>query len=63
MEAFILFAGIAFIAGIIIRSLFVSQRPPQVIYVQTEPVEDQEGGCLPMMLIGIVVVGLLLAAW
>jgi hypothetical protein len=45
MEAFILFAGIAFIAGIIIRSLFVSQRPPQVIYVQTEPVEHQEGGC------------------
>jgi hypothetical protein len=61
MEALILFGGIAFVAGIITRSLFVMQRPPQVIYVQTEPVE-RGGGCLPLILIGAVVLVLLLAA-
>jgi hypothetical protein len=62
MEAFIFFGGIAFVAGIIARSLFVTQRQPQVIYVQTEPVEHGGGGCLPLILIGAVVLVLLLAA-
>jgi hypothetical protein len=55
MEAFIFFGGIAFVAGLIARSLFVTQRQPQVIYVQTEPVERSGGGCLPLILIGAVV--------
>jgi hypothetical protein len=62
MEALIVFGGIAFIAGIIVRSLFVTQRQPQVIYVQTEPVERGGGGCLPLILIGAAVLVLLLAA-
>jgi hypothetical protein len=62
MEALILFGGIAFVAGIITRSLFAMQRPPQVIYVQTEPVERGGGGCLPLILIGAAVLVLLLAA-
>jgi hypothetical protein len=61
MEAFIFFGGIAFVAGLIARSLFVTQRQPQVIYVQTEPVEHSgSGGCLPLILIGAVVLGVLL---
>jgi hypothetical protein len=61
MEAFIFFGGIAFVAGLIARSLFVTQRQPQVIHVQTEPVE-RGGGCLPLILIGAAVLVLLLAA-
>jgi hypothetical protein len=62
MEAFIFFGGIAFVAGLIARSLFVTQRQPQVIYVQTEPMEHSGGGCLPLILIGAAVLVLLLAA-
>ena len=62
MEAFIFFGGIAFVAGLIARSLFGMQRQPQVIYVQTEPVEHGGGGCLPLIFIGAVVLVLLLVA-
>jgi len=62
MEAFIFFGGIAFVAGLIARSLFVTQRQPQVIYVQTKPMEHGGGGCAPLILIAAVVIVLLLAA-
>lgn len=62
MEALIFFSGIAFVAGMVVRSLFVTQRQPQVIYVQTEPVEQGGGGCLPLVLVGgFALVGLLVA--
>lgn len=60
MELLIVFSLIAFVAGAIARSLFISQRPPQVIYVQTEPVERGGSGCVPIMLIGVVVLVVLL---
>lgn len=62
MEALMFFGGIAFVAGMIVRSLFIAQRPPQIIYVQAEPVERGGGGCLPIILMGVVVLVLLLAA-
>ena len=61
MEALLFFGGIAFIAGIIVRSLFARQRLPQVIYVQPEPVERGGNGCLPLILVGALLL-LLLAA-
>lgn len=62
MEAIIFFSGIAFVAGMITRSLFVTQRQPQVIYVQMEPMEQREGsGCLPLLLFGVVILVLLAA--
>jgi len=61
MEALLFFGGIAFIAGIIVRSLFGRQSPPRVIYVQPEPVERGGNGCLPLILVGALLL-LLLAA-
>jgi len=61
MEALLFFGGIAFITGIIVRSLFGRQRLPQVIYIQPEPVERGGNGCLPLMLVGALLL-LLLAA-
>jgi hypothetical protein len=60
MEALIFFSGIAFVAGIIVRSLFTTQPPPQIIYVQPEPVERGGNGCLPLILVGAVLLVLLL---
>jgi hypothetical protein len=59
MEALILFGGIAFAFGVIARSLFVPQRHPRVIYVQTESVRRGGGGCLSLILIGVAVLVLL----
>jgi len=60
MEALIFFSGIAFVAGIIVRSLFTTQPPPQIIYVQPEPVERGGNGCLPLILVGALLLVLLL---
>ncbi len=62
MEALLFFGGIAFIAGIMARSLLVTQRPPQIIYVQTEPVKRGGGGCLFFMLMGFIGLVVLLVA-
>jgi hypothetical protein len=62
MEAFIFFVGLAFVAGIIARSLFATPRQPQVIYVQAEPVERAGGGCLPFILLGVILLVLLAAS-
>jgi|GEM_PF-4270244 len=50
--------GIAFVAGIIARSLVIAP-PPRVIYVHAEPVERESGGCLPIILMGAVILLLL----
>jgi hypothetical protein len=63
MEIVVLFGIIAFLAGMFIRSLFSSQRPPQVIYLQTEPVAASGGGgCLSILLVGALILVVLLAA-
>lgn len=62
MEALVLLIGIAFITGIVVRSLFLARRPSQVIYVQTDPVDHNNGGgCLLLILLGGLVLVLLLA--
>lgn len=49
----------AFVAGMVARSLVITPPPPRVIYVQTEPVERESSGCLPIILVGAVVLLLL----
>jgi hypothetical protein len=45
MEAVIFVSGITFVAGMVVRSLFTTQPPPQIIYVKPEPVERGDSGC------------------
>jgi hypothetical protein len=54
MDPLIIIIIIACIAGMIARSLFVTQRPPQRISVHAAPAERSGGGsgCLPLILVG-----------
>jgi len=60
MEALIFFSGIAFVAGMVVRSLFTTQPPLQIIYVKPEPMERGDSGCLPLILVGALLLALLL---
>ncbi len=59
MTPFFFIVGIAFVAGMVARSLVITPPPPRVISVQTEPVERESRGCLPIILVGAVVLLLL----
>jgi hypothetical protein len=52
MEALLLIIGILALALMLGSGRSIS--PQQIILVQTEPVENGGFGCLPMLLIGIV---------
>jgi hypothetical protein len=54
------FGGIAFVAGVITRSLFIAHRPPQVVYVTSEPLNERTG-CLPFLVIAGLAALMLLA--
>ncbi len=60
----IISGSIAVIAGMIVRSLFIPQRPPQSISVHAAPAERSGGGgdCLPRILVGAVLLLVLAAA-
>ncbi len=61
LEAIFVAALITLVAALIARSLFVSQPPPQIIYVQTEPVTQGGNGCLTILIGGAILFIILLA--
>lgn len=62
MEGLLFWVVAAVVGTLLLRSLFPSHEPPQIIYVQVEPQrENRAAGCLPLIL-GLAVAFILLAA-
>lgn len=55
METLILAGLLALGMTVLLRALFpMHPQPPQIIYVQAEPARSSGFGCLPLLVVGIV---------
>lgn len=65
-DLFYIIIGTAIITAALVASLAgTAKRPqePQIIYVQTIPVPQQGGnGCMPFIILGVIVLALVLAS-
>lgn len=64
MEGLLVYGVFVLIGAVLLRGLIPSQsQPPQVVYVQVEPVQQSVGlGCLPILIVGLLIAFMLFAA-